>query len=98
MELKVTEITSESVVLTSNCTRYGVNNGNVSFTLEGDFNASANALKRNTLYVITATENEETLLSTFCKFVSYNCQHSISVVDKTSMVVTDNTVLFEMLA
>lgn len=97
--ITVKEFTTGTEVLTSSYIRYEQREDLVLVMLSGGMNQQANALKRNTLYALSVTTDEGEILldSVYCRFISYNCQYNTSVVDNTTLVVTDNTVLFERL-
>lgn len=97
MARKVTikEFTSGKLVLDTEYIRVSNNSERLAITIDGEFNMDANKLERNVLYVITLSEENAELMTIYGKFVSYSYLNSISAVDKTKFVTTDNTILFE---
>ena len=94
----VKEFTSEKLVLSSECIRYNQQDVSILVTLAGGMNTQANELKQNTIYELTVTTGDDMILDgALCRFISYNCQYNTSVTDNSTLVVTDNTLLFERL-
>lgn len=97
LNVAVAKMTGSEVVLQSELARMSTVDGRISITLSGAYSQAANTLDKTTVYLVTVTDDEGVVMSSLARFLSYNFLYSLSSTQDSTMVITDNTLLFEQM-